>query len=102
MKKSERARRKRLLMRQMQHFVEAKVNDAVKLAYLTDEQVDLIDTLDLTALTEFKRNGKGAVEVKFVDRMKVAERMISMLEESESESEQTDAIVDLLGGGATL
>lgn len=69
------------LERQMVQLAQARVNDAVKLAYLGEEDRDLIDRMDLTALTEFKRAGNGAVEVKFSDRMKTIERLLELYRE---------------------
>ena len=69
------------LERQMYQLAQARVNDAVKLAYLGEEDRDLIDRMDLTALTEFKRAGNGAVEVKFADRMKTIERLLELYQE---------------------
>ena len=66
------------LERQMFRLAKARVNDAVKLAFLGEEDRDLIDKMDLTALTEFKRSGNGAVEVKFADRMKTMERLLEL------------------------
>lgn len=69
------------LRRQMYKLAQARVNDAVKLAFLGQEDRDLIDGMDLTALTEFKRAGNGAVEVKFLDRMKAVEHMLELCQE---------------------
>lgn len=71
------------LLRQIQRLSDTKVNDAVKLAYLSQEQMELIDQLDLTALTEFKRSGNGAVEMKFNDRMKSMEKLLALTEQSD-------------------
>ena len=91
---------KRALLEQMQSLAKARVNDAVKLAYLSEEQVDLIDDLDLTALTEFKRSGNGAVEVKFTDRMKAMEQIMSALEVSGKERDEAglEQFFKTLGG----
>lgn len=85
-------REREKLLKQMRALAAAKVNDAVKLAYLSGEQLDLIDRLDLTAVTEFKRSGNGAVEVKFSDKMKAIEQLMRM-EEDGGESK----ILRLLG-----
>ena len=66
------------LMGQMQKLAQARVNDAVKLAFLEKADRDLIDSMDLTALTEFKRAGNGAVEVKFTDRMRTIEKLLEL------------------------
>lgn len=57
--------RKRAIQR-LEKLAEAKVNDAVKLAFL--ERGEQVDGLDLTALTEFRRSEKGGVEIRLVDR----------------------------------
>ena len=70
--------RRRALLEQMGRLACAKVNDAVKLAFLDGERMDEIDNLDLSALTEFKRSGNGAVELKLVDRAAVLERLVEL------------------------
>ena len=55
-----------------------EVNDAVKLAYLPEEERDAIGRLDLSALTEFRRSGAGTVEMKFTDRMRALERLLEL------------------------
>jgi len=90
------SKRREALIRQMQMLAKGRVNDAVKLAYLSEERRDLIDDLDLTALTEFKRGGNGAVEMKFIDRMKAMEQLLVLSQESESE--RLASLLDCLGG----
>ena len=72
-------------MRKMCSIAEVKFNDAVRLAYLTEEQADEISHLDLTALTEFKRSPSGAVELKLADRVKVLEKVLELLDRREDE-----------------
>lgn len=57
------------VLRQVEKLAESRVNDAVRLAFLTGEEMELLDGLDLSAVTEFKRNKDGGVEIKFVDRL---------------------------------
>ena len=66
------------LLEQMGRLAFAKVNDAVKLAYLPEEEREAIGRLDLAALTEFRRSGAGTVEMKFTDRMRALERMLEL------------------------
>ncbi len=73
------------LERQMLQLTKARVNDAVKLAFLGQEDRNLIDEMDLTALSEFKRAGNGAVEVKFVDRLKTMEKLLELCREDPGE-----------------
>ena len=60
-------------------------NDAVKLAYLDREELAEIDGLDLHCLTEFKRSGTGAVEVKLTDRAAVLEKLLEQMKEEEGQ-----------------
>lgn len=83
MKSKHRNRQREKLVQQIQNLAAAKVNDAVKLAYLSPDQVDVIDGLDLTALTEFKRSGNGAVEIKFNNRMIALEKLLELTQASE-------------------
>ena len=66
------------LLEQMRRLACAKVNDAVKLAYLPEEERDAIGRLDLAALTGFRRSGAGTVEMKFTDRMRALERLLEL------------------------
>lgn len=86
------------LLAEMQKLISARVNDGVKLAYLSEDQMDLIDQLDLTALTEFKRSSNGVVELKFNDRMKAMEQLLALTEGVEDG--KLGALFTALGGGA--
>ena len=66
------------LLEQMGQLAFARVNDAVKLAFLPEEERDVIGRLDLSALTEFRRSGAGTVEMKFTDRMRALERLLEL------------------------
>ena len=52
-----------------------RVNRGVELTYLSEPTAQL----DLSAVAEFKRNGNGTVEVKFVDRVKALSALYDML-----------------------
>ena len=68
------------------------------LAYLSGEALEAIDGLDLTAMTEFKRAGNGAVEIKFTDRLKALEKLMELIRENrETEAEE---LLRTLGGTA--
>lgn len=76
-------------LRRMKHIADCRVNDAVKLAFLDSglepEQLAVIDGLELGALTEFKRNSTGGVEIKLVDRLAALERLAALGQEGERE-----------------
>ena len=67
-----------LLLEQMRKLACAKVNDAVKLAFLPEEERDTIGRLDLSALTEFRRSGAGTVVMEFTDRMRALGRLLEL------------------------
>jgi len=77
------------ILRKMCDIAQVRVNDAVRLAYLTGEQTDELADLDLTALTEFKRSPSGAVEIKLADRLAVLEKVLELLNaDNQSQGEQ--------------
>ena len=57
MKKHESRLSRDVLLEQMRRLACAKVNDAVKLAYLPEEERESIGRRDRAALTEFRRSG---------------------------------------------
>lgn len=60
-------------------------NDAVKLAYLDGENLtEQISELDLSLLSEFKRNANGTVEIRLVDRVKAMEELIGLLHQQQT------------------
>ena len=83
MKRIRRVNRKAVL-RTMMELAAGDANDAVKLAYLSQEDRALIDKLDLGCLTEFKRNANGSVEVKLADRAAVLVKLLEQLKEEET------------------
>lgn len=83
MKRIRRVNRKAVL-RTMMELAAGDANDAVKLAYLSQEDQPLIDKLDLVCLTEFKRSANGAVEIKLADRAAVLVKLLEQLKEEEN------------------
>ncbi len=73
----------------------------VRLAFLEPGNLEVVDRLDLTGVAEFKRNANGALEVKFVDRVKVLAMLRELLDQEDGALE---AFLDELerpeGGGA--
>lgn len=76
------------LLEQLQAFVSAPPNDAVALAF-ADEAVSRqsIRRMNLLALSEFKRTDKG-FEVKLLDRIRLAELLLSATQNQVSGAEQ--------------
>lgn len=64
--------------RRLAELAFGKANDCVKLV-LADNTV--LEKLDLSLLTEVKRNDKGTVEVRLVDRLKALEQLALLAQE---------------------
>lgn len=80
--------------RRLAELAFGKANDCVRLA-LEDEP--RLDKLDLSLLSEVKRNDKGTVEIKLIDRLQALERLATV-----ADGEQTDMddfLKALQGGG---
>ena len=63
--------------RRLAELAFGKANDCVKL--VLDESAS-VDKLDLSLLTELKRNDKGTLEVRLVDRLKALEQLALLAE----------------------
>ncbi len=66
------------LLSQMEELAQCEVNDAVKLAFLGEREVEKIDELDLKPLTGFKRSDKGGAEVQLIDRVSVLKLLVEL------------------------
>ncbi len=58
-------------------------NDAVKLLFLDNEDLSVLEDLDLFLLSEIKRSPNGTVEMKFVDRLAVIKELNELKKDSE-------------------
>ena len=66
---------KRDVVRRLAELAFGKANDCVKLAL---EEAPGLDKLDLSLLSEVKRNEKGTVEIKLVDRLQALEQLAEL------------------------
>lgn len=73
------------VLRRMLELAAGSANDAVKLAYLSGEDREAIDGLELGCLTEFRRNSNGTVEVKLTDRAAVLVKLLEQMKEEGGE-----------------
>ncbi len=85
--------RRRDVNRRLAELAFGKVNDCVRLAL--EEHPDL-SRLDLSLLSEVKRNEKGMVEIKLVDRLKVLEQLALV---ADPEDGGMDAFLLAMQGG---
>lgn len=63
------------VVRRLAELAFGKVNDCVRLVV---EEQPCIEGLDLGLLSEIKRNEKGTVEIKLVDRLKALEQLAAL------------------------
>ena len=70
--------------RRLAELAFGKANDCVKLVLGTDVDVE---GLDLSLLTELKRNDKGTLEVRLVDRLKALEQLANFAEDEGTDLE---------------
>ena len=70
--------------RRLAELAFGKANDCVRLVMEDDPQ---LKKLDLSLLTEVKRNDKGTVEVKLVDRLKALEQLAILAQDQGQELE---------------
>ena len=68
-------------------------NDCVKL--VLDENAE-VDGLDLSLLTELKRNDKGTVEVRLVDRLRALEQLATL---AQGQGTDLESFLHALQGG---
>lgn len=79
--------------RRLAELAFGKANDCVKLVLQENAK---LDKLDLSLLSEVKRNEKGAVEVRLVDRLKALEQLALLAEES---GDDLESFLKALQGG---
>ena len=85
--------RKEDVARRLAELAFGKANDCVKL--VLEEGVEL-GKLDLSLLSEVKRNDKGTVEVRLVDRLKALEQLALL---AEGEGNDLESFLKALQGG---
>ena len=70
--------------RQLAELAFGKANDCVRLALEDDPN---LGRLDLSLLSEVKRNDKGTVEIKLIDRLRVLEQLAQVAGEDTQDLE---------------
>ena len=84
--------RRQDVTRRLAELAFGKANDCVRLAL---EDAPSLDKLDLSLLSEVKRNDKGTVEIKLIDRLRALEQLAEVAEEEKSDM---DAFLQALQG----
>ena len=70
--------------RRLAELAFGKANDCVRLALEDDPG---LDKLDLSLLSEVKRNDKGTVEIKLIDRLRALEQLALVAQEEKTDLE---------------
>ena len=78
--------------RRLAELAFGKVNDCVRLVLEDDPAVE---KLDLGQLCEIKRNEKGTVEIKLVDRLRALEQLCQL---AEQQGEDMESFLKALSG----
>lgn len=73
------------ILEQIKKLAESPANDAIRLAFISGEEMELIKGLDLLAVREIKRSGDGAVELKLIDRVETLKWLAEQLESPEAD-----------------
>ena len=82
--------------RRLAELAFGKANDCVRLALEDDPE---LGKLDLSLLSEVKRNDKGTVEIKLIDRLRALEQLAEVAGEG---AEELDQFLRALNGGGEV
>ena len=85
--------RRQDVTRRLAELAFGRANDCVRLAL---EDNLCLDDLDLSLLSEVKRNEKGTVEIKLIDRLRALEQLAQT---AGKEKTDVDAFLQALQGG---
>ena len=86
--------RRQDVTRRLAELAFGKANDCVRLVL---EENLCLEELDLSLLSEVKRNEKGTVEIKLIDRLRALEQLAQTVG---GEKSDVDAFLQALQGGA--
>ena len=86
---------KKDILRRLGELAFGRANDCVKLVM---EENPNLEELDLSLLSEVKRNDKGTVEVRLIDRLRAVDMLSAAMGGQEGEME---AFLQALRGGET-
>jgi len=79
------------LIRKAAKLAFGKANDPVKLVFMTPEQQEMIDRLDLSLLSEVRRGANGVIEIKLVNRLEALELLAGLMGAGEgAEGKESD------------
>ena len=89
------------VIRRLSKIVFGKPNDAVKLIFLdTENELEILDKLDLTMLSEIKRGTGGSVEVKLLSRIEAMKLLLDAAEPEEREQSEAGSLLEAIDSAA--
>lgn len=71
-------------------------NDAAKLAFVAEGDLNALDQLDLRALAGVHTSGNGGVEVKLIDRTKLIELLLAATEERDDPAAEAAGLISAI------
>ena len=89
---------RRELLEQARRLVFNKSADAAALAFSSEADTAQLRKMDLSALSSIRRMANGAVEIKFIDRIKLIELLLSA--EGGTERKASDGFIEALDRAA--
>ncbi len=87
------------ILSRMWRLANTSAVDAVRMACFPPEEWGGMGGMELDSVTEFKRGSNGVVEVKFVDRGRLLERLLEAADHSAEE--QVDRFLRAMEGDGT-
>lgn len=84
----------------LQRLARARPNDAVKLAFFSQEDAVKISRLDLSLVSEIKRSATGATEIKLIDKAGILAALAQIEKEERLEKSQGNSFYDALDRAA--
>lgn len=85
--------RKQDVVRLMAELAFGTANDCVRLVL---EEAPELEGMDLRLLSEIRRNEKGTVEIRFLDRLRILEQLSRMVDTGQTE---LDSFLQAMQGG---
>lgn len=87
------------ILGQMWKLANTPASDAVRMACFPEEEWGELKHMKLDSVTEFKRGANGVIELKFVDRGRLLERLLDACDRSGEE--QVDRFLRAMEGDGT-
>ena len=87
------------ILNRMWVLANASAADAVRMACFPEEEWGDVKKLELDGVTEFKRGANGVIELKFVDRGRLLERLLDASDRSGEE--QVERFLRAMEGDGT-